>query len=168
MAHWPDVGGSLERATRDIYSEGVQFPFVKIYKAGKIDKELESMIKANVRFPERAMGDFRAQIAEDHPRLLLTTGTIAEVGFVLTRFYRVPRETVVDILITLLQRSNISVHQLDTAIVIQALMMCRPSGRVAFADAMLWAAARSSGTGATVYTLDKRFPSFGIGVRSEL
>lgn len=63
MAHWPDVGGSLERATRDIYSEGIQFPFVKIYKGGKIDKELESMIRANCRFPERAMGDFRAQIA---------------------------------------------------------------------------------------------------------
>jgi predicted nucleic-acid-binding protein len=108
------------------------------------------------------------QIVEDHPRLLLTAGTIAEVAFVLTRVYKVPREIVVDVLVTLLQRSNIAVHQMDTAIVIQALMLCRPSGRVAFADAMLWASVRSAGPGATVYTLDRRFPSVGITVRSEL
>lgn len=108
------------------------------------------------------------QIVEDHPRLLLTAGTIAEVGFVLMRFYKVPREIVVDSLVILLQRSNIAVHQLETDIVIQALMMCRPSGRVAFADAMLWASARSAGMGATVYTLDRRFPSIGIVVRDGL
>lgn len=63
MAHWPDVGGTLDRNTRDIYSEGVVFPFVKIYKEGVLDPELASIIRANVRAPERALGDFRAQIA---------------------------------------------------------------------------------------------------------
>src|SRR6266568_5804848 len=63
MAHWPDVGGVLGGVTRDIYSEGLQLPFVKIYKAGRQDPELTSIIRANVRLPERAMGDFRAQIA---------------------------------------------------------------------------------------------------------
>src|SRR5438132_9144021 len=63
MAHWPDVGGVLDGITRDIYSEGIQLPFVKIYKAGRQDPELTSIIRANVRLPERAMGDFRAQIA---------------------------------------------------------------------------------------------------------
>jgi len=63
MAHWPDVGGVLGGITRDIYSEGIQLPFVKIYKAGRQDPELTSIIRANVRLPERAMGDFRAQIA---------------------------------------------------------------------------------------------------------
>src|SRR5439155_924965 len=52
-----------EGITRDIYSEGIQLPFVKIYKAGRQDPELTSIIRANVRLPERAMGDFRAQIA---------------------------------------------------------------------------------------------------------
>ena len=63
MAHWPDVGGTLSGATTDIYSEGLQMPIVKMYRKGVINDELVSIIKTNVRLPERAMGDFRAQIA---------------------------------------------------------------------------------------------------------
>lgn len=63
MAHWPDVGGVLGGVTRDIYSEGLQLPFVKIFKRGVQDPELTDIIRWNVRQPERAMGDFRAQIA---------------------------------------------------------------------------------------------------------
>ena len=63
MAHWPDVGGTLDGATTDIYSEGLQMPIVKIYRKGVLNEELVSIIRSNVRLPERAMGDFRAQIA---------------------------------------------------------------------------------------------------------
>lgn len=63
MAHWPDVGGTLDGATTDIYSEGLQMPIVKIYRKGVINQELVSIIHTNVRLPERAMGDFRAQVA---------------------------------------------------------------------------------------------------------
>jgi N-methylhydantoinase B len=63
MAHWPDIGGVLGGVTRDIYSEGLQLPFVKIYKRGVQDQELTAIIRANVRLPDRAMGDFRAQVA---------------------------------------------------------------------------------------------------------
>jgi N-methylhydantoinase B len=63
MAHWPDVGGTLDGSTTDIYSEGLQMPIVKIYKRGEPNEELISVIKTNVRLPERAMGDFRAQVA---------------------------------------------------------------------------------------------------------
>jgi N-methylhydantoinase B len=63
MAHWPDVGGTLSGSTTDIYSEGLQMPIVKIYRKGAINEELVSIIKTNVRLAERAMGDFRAQIA---------------------------------------------------------------------------------------------------------
>ena len=63
MAHWPDVGGTLDGATTDIFSEGLQMPIVKIHRRGVANEELISVIKANVRLPERAMGDFRAQIA---------------------------------------------------------------------------------------------------------
>ena len=41
------------------------------------------------------------------------------------------------------------------------------SARVSFADAMLWAVARSAGAAARVYTLDARFPASGIDVRRE-
>jgi N-methylhydantoinase B len=63
MAHWPDVGGVLGGVTRDIYAEGLQLPFVKIFKAGRQDPELTAILRANCRLPDRAMGDFRAQMA---------------------------------------------------------------------------------------------------------
>jgi len=63
MAHWQDVGGVLGGATRDIYSEGLQLPIVKIFKRGEQDRELTEIIRTNVRFPALAMGDFRAQVA---------------------------------------------------------------------------------------------------------
>lgn len=63
MAHWQDVGGALNGITTDIFSEGLQMPMVKIHKAGVPDEELLAIIRSNVRLPESAMGDLRAQIA---------------------------------------------------------------------------------------------------------
>ncbi|MDX6740629.1 hydantoinase B/oxoprolinase family protein [Actinocorallia sp. A-T 12471] len=63
MAHWMDVGGVLGGTTTDIWSEGLQVPMVKIYRRGVLNEEMLDLIAANVRFPELAMGDLRAQIA---------------------------------------------------------------------------------------------------------
>jgi N-methylhydantoinase B len=63
MGHWQDIGGTLGGTTQDIYSEGLQVPIVKVFKRGVQDDELTRLIRTNVRFPERAMGDFRAQVA---------------------------------------------------------------------------------------------------------
>jgi len=63
MGHWQDIGGTLGGTTQDIFSEGLQVPIVKIFKRGVQDDELTRLIRTNVRFPELAMGDFRAQIA---------------------------------------------------------------------------------------------------------
>ncbi len=62
MAHWPDVGGTLGGVTTDIYSEGLQIPIMKYQKAGVVNEDLVDIIKMNVRLPERAIGDLRAQI----------------------------------------------------------------------------------------------------------
>ena len=62
MAHWPDVGGLLGGVTTDIYSEGLQIPIVKYQKRGVVNRDLVDIIRMNVRIPERAMGDLRAQI----------------------------------------------------------------------------------------------------------
>ena len=53
----------LGTVTRDVFSEGLQMPFVKIFKGGKQDMELTEIIRSNCRLPHFAMGDFRAQIA---------------------------------------------------------------------------------------------------------
>src|SRR5215210_8477695 len=63
MAHWQNIGGTLRGTTTDIYEEGLQMPIVKIYREGVLNDELVEIIKSNVRFPDLAMGDFRAQIA---------------------------------------------------------------------------------------------------------
>ena len=63
MAHWVDIGGTLGGMTLDIFSEGLQMPIVKIYRAGVENQDVLRIIEINVRIPERAMGDLRAQIA---------------------------------------------------------------------------------------------------------
>jgi N-methylhydantoinase B len=62
MAHWIDIGGTLGGITTDIYSEGLQVPYLKLYKAGTINQDLVDIIRMNVRIPTRAMGDLRAQV----------------------------------------------------------------------------------------------------------
>src|SRR5438067_9633754 len=63
MAHWPDVGGVLGGVTRDTFSEGIQIPFLKVFRRGEQDMDITGMLRANCRLPDRAMGDFRDQIA---------------------------------------------------------------------------------------------------------
>jgi len=62
MAHWTDVGGVLGGVTTDINAEGLQIPILKYARAGVVNQDLVDIIRMNVRIPERAMGDLRAQI----------------------------------------------------------------------------------------------------------
>jgi N-methylhydantoinase B len=62
MAHWTDIGGVLGAMTTDIYAEGLQIPFLKLYREGKVNQDLIDIIRMNVRLPERAVGDLRAQL----------------------------------------------------------------------------------------------------------
>ncbi len=62
MAHWNEVGGVLGGVTTDIYSEGLQVPIMKYARAGVVNQDLVDIIRMNVRIPDKAMGDLRAQI----------------------------------------------------------------------------------------------------------
>ncbi|MCY4547913.1 MAG: hydantoinase B/oxoprolinase family protein [Defluviicoccus sp.] len=62
MAHWPDIGGTLDGMTTDIYSEGLQIPILKYQRAGVVNQDLLDILRMNVRLPDRAMGDLRAQL----------------------------------------------------------------------------------------------------------
>jgi N-methylhydantoinase B len=66
-AHWTEVGGaqagSVSTQSTEIYQEGLQFPFVKLYEDGRINKALVAMIRANVRLPESTIGDMYAGVA---------------------------------------------------------------------------------------------------------
>ncbi|MBM3607149.1 MAG: hydantoinase B/oxoprolinase family protein [Alphaproteobacteria bacterium] len=62
MAHWIDIGGTIGGVTTDIYAEGLQIPIVKYRRANVVNQDLVDIIRMNVRIPELAMGDLRAQI----------------------------------------------------------------------------------------------------------
>jgi N-methylhydantoinase B len=80
MAHWMDVGGTLGGVTNDIFSEGLQLPIVKIFKRGVQERELTEIIRSNVRLPELAMGDFRAQMAAIRTGQLRYSALVARYG----------------------------------------------------------------------------------------
>jgi N-methylhydantoinase B len=62
MGHWLDIGGPIGGMTTDIFSEGLQVPIVKYQDRGVVNQTLVDIIRQNVRIPNRAMGDLRAQI----------------------------------------------------------------------------------------------------------
>jgi predicted nucleic acid-binding protein len=107
-----------------------------------------------------------ARIIDGSRRLAVTDVVLAETAFVLSSVYGVPRAIVVDSLVDLLQKRNIAVLHVDKGAVLQGLLLCRASKRVSFADAMVWAAART--VRADVYSFDERFPREGLVVHSDL
>jgi predicted nucleic acid-binding protein len=110
------------------------------------------------------LADQAATVIDEEDGLRLTDVVLAETAYVLSSVYRVPRAIVVDHLIAFLQKQNIEVFGLDKSVVLQALLLCRPSGRVSYADSLIWAAAQSTQE-KTVYSLDERFPAEGLDVR---
>lgn len=98
--------------------------------------------------------------------LYISDVVLTETAYVLRDIYAVGREDIVDQLMDFVHKPNILVYGMDKDLVIHGLLMCRPSGRVSIADAMIWAAARSA-EAEVVYTFDRRFPSDGIEVMHE-
>lgn len=86
-----------------------------------------------------------AEIIERDENLKITGVAIVESAYVLTSVYEIEREIVVDNLMNFIQRKNISPYAMEKSLVLQALLLCRPSGRVSFADAMIWASAAQQG-----------------------
>ena len=111
------------------------------------------------------MAEQAAGVIDGGADFWVTGVAMAEVSYVLRSVYQMPTEIVIDHLMAFLGKQNIDCYGLDKGTVLQALLMCRPSGRTSIADAMIWAAARSSGRN-VVYSFDSRFPTEGIEVRA--
>lgn len=106
------------------------------------------------------LSELSARIVDGDEQLIVTDVVLAESWFVLTRVYELSRAAAIDQLISLLRKPNVATYPLDKALAIEALLLCRPSGRVSIADALLWATARMRGE--PVRTFDRRFPGDGI------
>lgn len=64
IAHWADIGGAIWSAdSREVYEEGLRIPPTRLVSEGKLNEDLEEIIKANVRLPEQVLGDLHAQVA---------------------------------------------------------------------------------------------------------
>jgi predicted nucleic acid-binding protein len=123
-----------------------------------------SVLVRYVTFDPPTQGEVAAALIDSEADLLVTSVGLAETAFVLTRNYGLPRSTVVDTLTDLLARENVDMVDLPKALAVDALNLCRPSGRVSYADALEWAVARHNGV-PTVYTFDQAFPSQEIDRR---
>ena len=71
VAHHSDVGGRMPGSnasdSTEIYQEGLRIPLNYLYRAGKANETLFSIISANVRHPDRLfLADLRAQLAAAH------------------------------------------------------------------------------------------------------
>ena len=66
-AHWYDIGGmvpgSLSGSSREIFQEGLRIPSIRIGREDKFDPNIVALIMRNVRIPDEATGDLRAQLA---------------------------------------------------------------------------------------------------------
>jgi predicted nucleic-acid-binding protein len=107
----------------------------------------------------------RAQaLIESQATLVVPQVALLEAAHVLRTQTGLTREQIVDALVEFVRRENIVIHHLDREVVIQALLHCRPSGRVSFGDALIWAALRCDPP-ARLYSFDERFPTDGIELR---
>jgi N-methylhydantoinase B len=65
-AHHADVGGmtpgSMPAGAREIQQEGLRLPPVRLWAGGEPNEDVEALLLANVRNPEKRQADLRAQI----------------------------------------------------------------------------------------------------------
>lgn len=63
--HWPDLGGSVPGGfsanATEVEQEGLRLPPVKLFKEGKLDEEILSIILSNIRIADQRIGDIKAQ-----------------------------------------------------------------------------------------------------------
>jgi N-methylhydantoinase B len=67
ICHHTDVGGRVPGSnasdSTEIYQEGLRIPPLKLYDRGTLNETLATLIKINVRVPDRVWGDLAAQYA---------------------------------------------------------------------------------------------------------
>lgn len=63
IVHHIDIGGRMATTeSKDMYEEGLRIPMMKLYRGGQLNRSLETILRANVREPDKVFGDIRAQV----------------------------------------------------------------------------------------------------------
>ena len=67
VAHLNDIGGlvpgSNSIGSTEIFQEGLRFPVLKLYQAGIENQTIWDILSANVRVPDKVLGDVKAQVS---------------------------------------------------------------------------------------------------------
>ena len=67
VAHLNDIGGivpgSNSIGSTEIFQEGLRFPVLKLYQAGVENQTIWDILAANVRVPDKVLGDVKAQVS---------------------------------------------------------------------------------------------------------
>ena len=67
IVHHLDMGGRMSTLeSKNIYEEGLKIPVLKLYEKGKLNKAIFEFIRANIRVPDKVLGDVRAQLVANH------------------------------------------------------------------------------------------------------
>lgn len=65
--HHIDIGGRKGSGqSEEVFEEGLIIPHLRLYREGQPNQDLFSLLRRNVRFSEKVIGDLRAQIATGH------------------------------------------------------------------------------------------------------
>ncbi len=65
--HHIDIGGRKGSGqSQEVFEEGLIIPHMRLYREGKPNQDLFDILRRNVRFSEKVIGDLRAQIATGH------------------------------------------------------------------------------------------------------
>ncbi len=64
--HWPDTGGMVpggfNSTATEIHQEGLRIPPIKLCRRGEMDREILSLVLANIRVSDERIGDIKAHL----------------------------------------------------------------------------------------------------------
>jgi N-methylhydantoinase B len=67
IVHHLDMGGRMSTlASKNMYEEGLKIPILKLIEGGELNRTIFDFITANIRVPEKVLGDVRAQIVANN------------------------------------------------------------------------------------------------------
>lgn len=67
IVHHLDMGGRMTTTeSKDMYEEGLKLPILKLYRRGQLDHQVIDILRANVRVPDKIIGDLKAQVAANN------------------------------------------------------------------------------------------------------
>jgi N-methylhydantoinase B/oxoprolinase/acetone carboxylase alpha subunit len=81
IVHHLDIGGrpnSTESQT--VYEEGLRIPLMKLRRGGALNEDLIDIIRHNVRFSDKVIGDVKAQLAANDAGARRFVGVLARFG----------------------------------------------------------------------------------------